>query len=184
MLKCCINIPDNTFWAITLERKWAHKEKDKNMFMGTGAYYESGLCDLEHKKMSLANYHLTCTRRQDGSQTFSNSASTWTPNVRPAVKHRGLSEPPRGSLRTAVAWRRWFPMSSGVTVWLKTTRCKYSATLRVLVTFDSKKLLKDAMASLKESIVTSWLLMKLVNARTRTRNGSHISSVAPSDLWA
>ena len=31
MLKYCINIPNDTFWAIALEGKWAHTEKEKKI---------------------------------------------------------------------------------------------------------------------------------------------------------
>ena len=46
---------------------------------------------------------LTCTLTLLASPTFSNTASTLIPNVRPAEKHRGLSEPPCGSFMTADA---------------------------------------------------------------------------------
>ena len=46
---------------------------------------------------------LTCTLTFLASPTFSNTASTLIPNVRPAEKHRGLSEPPCGSFMTADA---------------------------------------------------------------------------------
>ena len=49
---------------------------------------------------------LTCTLTLVASATFSNIASTLIPSVRPAEKQRGLSEPPRGSFKTADACRK------------------------------------------------------------------------------
>ena len=41
MLKCCVNIPDVTFWAVAIERKWAHKEKEKKISDPDGIGWDS-----------------------------------------------------------------------------------------------------------------------------------------------
>ena len=38
-MKFCINNPNDTFWAIALEGKWAHMEKEKNISKPDGILF-------------------------------------------------------------------------------------------------------------------------------------------------
>ena len=51
-LTCCINIPNNTFWAIVLERKWAHTEKESKNLWTIGRTHDI-------RKRSTLLYHLS-----------------------------------------------------------------------------------------------------------------------------
>ena len=46
-LKCCINIPNNSFLAIALERKWVHMEKDKKIQIPVG--FEPTTAGRDHR---------------------------------------------------------------------------------------------------------------------------------------
>lgn len=84
-----------------------HPEWDKmtvvesRCFSGNIRWTSSGF-GMNHWQLRSGNTTWTLTFVASG--TFSSIASTLMPNVRPAEKQRGLSEPLRGSFNTAEAW--------------------------------------------------------------------------------